>query len=209
MRVLIAGYGDVGKSAAKILLSKGIEVTAVDIKEEEVFGLEFIRGDVLKEEFWEEIDLAEYDAIILALPNDIDTILAIMIIKKRNPETLVLARCNDSVYKEKMYQAGADYVLDLPTISSEVIITSIFREEIAKRLIFEEIQIASYSIRDDSPILGETLPKIDGLMILGVEKDGEFFKEVEKLESGMKIIVVGKKNTLIEFERKYITPSKQ
>ena len=118
MKVLVIGFGDVGRAVTKVLLSKDISVTAIDVRDVIAEGVNFIKRNALNEELWEEINLDEYASAIVALPNDVDALLCIMMLKKKKENLLVLARCNNPKYREKMALAGADYVIDLPTISS-------------------------------------------------------------------------------------------
>ena len=207
MNVLMLGYGDVGKTISKILVSRGVKPVVVDVKEEVEYELEYIRADVLKESFWTFIDLKSYDALVVALPKDIDTIFCILMAKKLNPDIMVFARCNDSSYVEKMYKAGADYVANLPLISSEIVITSIFREAMAKRMIYENLQIVVYEIKENSPMFGKKLGEITipNCKVLGVEKDGVVYKNKDfVITANCKIAIVGKKEDLMKFEKEFI-----
>ena len=204
MNVLMLGYGDVGKTISKILISRGIKPVVVDVKEEIEYELEYIRANVLKESFWTFIDLKNYDALVVVLPKDIDAIFCILMAKKLNPDIMVFARCNDSSYVEKMYKAGADYVANLPLISSEIVITSIFREVIAKRMIYENLQIVVYEVKENSPIIGKKLKDISipNCKVLGAEKDGMTYRDQDfVVTANCKIAVVGKKEDLINFEK--------
>ncbi|RLI75594.1 hypothetical protein DRO97_02905 [Archaeoglobales archaeon] len=204
MNVLMLGYGDVGKTISKILISRGIKPVVVDVKEEIEYELEYIRANVLKESFWTFIDLKNYDALVVVLPKDLDAIFCILMAKKLNPDIMVFARCNDSSYVEKMYKAGADYVANLPLISSEIVITSIFREAIAKRMIYENLQIVVYEVKENSPVIGKKLKDISipNCKVLGVEKDGVTYRNEDfVVTADCKIAVVGKKEDLMNFEK--------
>jgi len=207
MNILLLGYGDVGKTISKILMSKDVKPVVVDVKEEIEYELEYIKADVLKESFWTFIDLKNYDVLVVALPNDVNAIFCILMAKKLNPDIIVFARCNDSNYVEKMYRAGADYVANLPLVSSEIVITSIFREAMAKRMIYENLQIVVYEIKNGSPIIGKKLEeiKIPNCKILGVEKEGVTYRDDDfVITANCKVAIVGKKEDLMKFEREYI-----
>ncbi len=208
MKVLVIGFGDVGKAVTKVLLSKDISVTAIDVKDVIAEGVDFIKRNALNEELWEEINLDEYASAIVALPNDVDALLCIMMLKKKKENLLVLARCNNPKYREKMALAGADYVIDLPTISSQMIILTIFREEAEKRMFYENIHFRTYTIGKDSNIIGKRSDEIDEVIVLAVKK-GEAIFENATIEEGDSILVVGRLEELKRFEEKFIAPSRQ
>ena len=208
MKVLVIGFGDVGRSVTKILLSMNIEVTAVDIKEVTAEGVDFIRRNALSEELWEEIDLDKYSSAVVALPNDVDALLCIMMLKRKREDLLILARCNNPKYREKMALAGADYVIDLPTVSSQMIILTIFKEEAEKRLFYENVHFRTYTIKENSPIIGKKTDEIDDVLVLAVKRGEEVFDNCEIAE-GDTILVVGKLEDLKRFEEKFITHSRR
>lgn len=208
MRVLLIGFGDFGKATAKILLSKNVEVTAIDVNEIHMDGVDFLRRDALSEELWEEIDLDRFSSAIIALPNDVDALLCIMMLRKKKEDLLILARCNNPEYREKMSLAGADYVIDISTISSQMVISSIFREEAEKRLFYENIHIRTYRIEEGSEIVGKRVDDFEDVLVLAYEKDGKVY-ESGVIEAGSTIAVVGRMEELKKFEERFIAPSRQ
>ncbi len=208
MRVLLIGFGDVGRATAKILLSKNVEVTAIDVNEIHMDGVDFLRRDALSEDLWEEIDLDRFSSAIVALPNDVDALLCIMMLRKKKEDLLILARCNNPEYREKMSMAGADYVMDISTISSQMVISSIFREEAEKRLFYENIHIRTYRIGKGSSIVGKRVEDFEDVMILAYEKDGKVY-ESGVIEEDSTIAVVGRIEDLKRFEERFISPARQ
>ncbi len=205
MRVLLVGLGDFGRSVAKVLLSRGVEVTAIDIQEAMIDGIDFIRRNALSEELWNEIDLEKYSSSVIAVPNDIDALLLIMMLRNKKKDMLIIARCNDPAYREKMFLAGADYVVDISTITSQMIISTIFREDAEKKLIYENIHVRTYTIEENSPLSGSEIGDFDGVHILAIEKDGKT-RDYGKIEPNSKIAVIGKIEDLRRFEDRFINP---
>lgn len=208
MRVLLVGLGDFGRSVAKILLSRRVEITAVDIQESMMDGINFIRRNALSEDLWAEIDLEKYSSAVIAVPSDIDALLLIMMLRNKKKDMLIIARCNDPAYREKMFMAGADYVVDISTITSQMIISTIFREDAEKKLIYENIHVRTYLIDETSPLAGSETGSFDGVHILAIEKDGET-KDYGIIELNSRIAVIGKIEDLRKFEERFINPSRQ
>lgn len=208
MKVLLIGLGDVGKAVAKILLSKNVEVTAIDTKEIIMDGVDFLKRDALSEELWEEIDLESYSSAIIALPNDVDALLMIMMLRNRKRDLLILARCNNPEYAEKMILAGADYVIDITSITSQMLLSRIFREVAEKSLFYENIFIRTYRIDENSAIVGMKMDEFEDVLILAMEKEGKVY-DSGVIEPNSTLAVVGRIEELKRFEDKFITPSKQ
>ncbi len=205
MRVLLVGLGDFGRSVAKILLSRGVEITAIDIQENVMDGIDFIRRNALSEDLWAEIDLEKYSSAVIAVPSDIDALLLIMMLRNKKRDMLIIARCNDPSYREKMFMAGADYVVDISTITSQMIISTIFKEDAEKKLIYENIHVRTYFIDETSPLAGTEAGNFDGVYILAIEKDGKT-KDYGIIESNSRIAVIGKIEDLRKFEDRFINP---
>ena len=204
MRVLILGYGDVGKTAARILVSRGVETVVVEkadsVPEE---GVEFVRGDVTLESFWEGFDVSGFDASIVALPDDLHAIFCTLMLKNQNPTMEVYVRCNNSENVEKMYAAGADYVINLPVVAAEIILSEIFGEEIRKKLMFENIEVRTYMVKKGSRLVNVRLSDLEkyGVKVIAVECDGETITDMDfKVKEGCKIAVAGKVDDLLRFE---------
>jgi len=208
MKVLLIGLGDVGKAVAKILLSKNVEVTAIDTEEIIMDGVDFLRRDALSEELWEEIDLESYSSAIIALPNDVDALLMIMMLRNRKRDLLILARCNNPEYAEKMILAGADYVIDITSITSQMLLSRIFREVAEKSLFYENIFIRTYRIYEGSAIVGMKMDEFEDVLILAMEKEGEIY-DSGVIEPNSTLAVVGRINELKRFEDRFITPLRQ
>ncbi len=204
MRVLILGYGDVGRTTSRILASRGVETVVVDREqvavEEEV---EFIRADVTLEEFWEKLDVTGFDAAVVALPDDLHSIFCILTLKNKNPEMRIYARCNTAENVGKMYAAGADYVIVLPIVAAEMILSEIFGESIRRKMSFENIDVVVYTVKEGSRLIGKTLKDLEnyGIVVIAAECNGETITDLNtKIREGCRIAVAGKEEDLIKIE---------
>lgn len=199
MKVLILGYGDVGKTVARILISRGVEVIVVDKHEAEPEnGVEFFRADVMDERFWEEFEFKEFRSAVIALPSDLDAIFCILAIRRKVPDIEVFVRCNEAENVGKMYSAGADHVFVLPVVAAELILNEIFGESIRKRLSFENVEIAVFEIKEGKECTIDEIEKT-GVKVLGVELNGEVY-DGEKLKEGCKVAVAGRRENLEKLE---------
>lgn len=206
MRVLILGYGDVGRTAARILMSRGVETVVVD----ETFGeleltteMEFIKADVTAEKFWENIDVENFNAAIVALPEDLHAIFCVLSLRRKKPDIKIYVRCNETENAEKMYAAGADYVIILPIVAAEMMLSEIFGESIKRKLSFENIEIVQLTVVEGSKAEGKTIGDLEkfGVIVLGVECNGETHTSPDfRIRGGCRIAVVGRKENLLKVE---------
>ncbi len=206
MKVLILGYGDVGKTVARILTSRGVKVVVVDVKDiTPEKGVEFIRGDVTDESFWEDFDISSFNSVVVALPDDLHAVFCVLMIKSKKKDMVVYARCNSTEYVEKLYKAGADHVVNLPVVAAEMILSEIFGEEIRRRLTFENIEVKVYAVEKGSKLKGMRVGDIKNIIVLGVECGGETIVDPDfVLREGCSIAVAGKVEELVKFEAEYL-----
>jgi|Deesub1362B_J571_1020462.scaffolds.fasta_scaffold00055_122 Trk K+ transport system NAD-binding subunit len=202
MKVLILGFGDVGKTAARFLLPKGAYVSVVDVKESYMEGVEFIKENALNEEFWKEMNLEEFNAAIVALPKDVDGLMATLLLRKMKQDLLIVARCNNSAYVERFYAAGADYVIDISSVSAQMVVSTIFGEETAKRLIYENLQFSTIEVEEGAQFVGKRASEIQCCTPVAViDGDRTLKPEEAELRPGMKVIVFGKQNEVEELKK--------
>ncbi len=202
MKVLILGFGDVGKTAARFLIPKGAHISVVDVRESYMEGVEFIKENALNEEFWKEMNLEEFNAAIVALPKDIDGLMATLLLRKMRPDLLIVARCNDSAYLERFYAAGADYVIDVSSVSAQIVVSTIFGEETAKRLIYENLQFSTIEVEEGSQLAGRKATEIKCCTPVAIlDGDRTLRPEEATLRPGMKVIVFGKQNEVEELKK--------
>lgn len=202
MKVLILGFGDVGKTAARFLIPKGAYISVVDVRESYMEGVEFIKGDALNEEFWKEMNVEEFNAAIVALPKDTDGLMATLLLRKMRPDLLIVARCNNSAYLERFYAAGADYVIDISSVSAQIVVSTIFGEETAKRLIYENLQFSTIEVEEGAQFAGRKASEIQCCTPVAVLDGDRILKPEEAvLSPGMKVIVFGRQNEVDELKK--------
>ncbi|AAB90523.1 potassium channel family protein [Archaeoglobus fulgidus] len=213
MRVLILGYGDVGRTAARILTSRGVDTVVVDKEVHEPEGsAEFIRADVTSESFWENIELSDFDAAIIALPEDTHAIFCVLTLRRMREDLKIYVRCNESENAEKMYVAGADYVIVLPMVTAEMILSEVFGESIRRRMRFENIEIAVYEVKRGSKVVGKTLKELEGkgVKVIAAECGGRVIMDLNfTIEEGCRIALAGKTDNLLEVEAELSIPNQK
>lgn len=168
--VVVAGYGVVGSAVAEAVTRSGLSTTIVDIEDKP--GVDVV-GDVTEPVTLEEAELDEARSLVLAVEEDTAALFAALVAKRVAPEVEIIARANDADSTPKLYRAGAEYVLSLPTVSGRMLASKLLDEEV----ITPETQVELVRMRAPA-LAGRNLGEIDvrartNCTVLAVERDGE------------------------------------
>ncbi|WP_257299998.1 TrkA family potassium uptake protein [Haloarchaeobius sp. FL176] len=189
---IVVGYGQVGSAVAEQLDEAGVPYRVID--REQKPGVDVV-GDALDPDVLHAAELGDARTVVLALPDDTTTEFATLVIRDESPETEVVARVTESESVQKMYRAGADYVLSLASVSGRMIASTILEDEEVLS-IDQQVDV----IRTEATLLvGQTLEeaqvrKRTGCTVVGVERDGEVITDVGpsfRIERGDQLIVAG------------------
>jgi Trk K+ transport system NAD-binding subunit len=173
--VVVAGSGEVGTTAADVLVSDGVPTTVVDIEEKP--GVDIV-GDVTDRRTLSDAGVTEARSVLLALDDDTTTIFATLVVKQFAPETEVIARANERESVRKLYRAGAEYVLALSTVSGRLLASQLLDEEV----ISPSTQIDV--VRTTAPdLVGRSLVEADvrartNCTVIAVQRNGELLTDV-------------------------------
>ncbi len=205
-RVLILGYGQSGKAAAQLLRNKSVDVDVVDLKEGE--GVDFV-GDVRIAETLEDADIKNASAVIITIRDDTAALFATLMARDMNKDARIIVRANNVQDVQKLYQAGADYVQSLATVTGRMLASSLFDDEtsLAAEKQIDLVQLPAGSLA------GSTLAESDvrrqtGCTILAAVRDGEKITALDPnkftFKSGDDVIVAGTDSSIHQFEKKYL-----
>lgn len=191
-RTIVIGYGQVGRTITSALDEADLPYTVVDQTEME--GVDVV-GDAIEPETLQEAGIDNARSVILALPDDTTTEFATLVIRDVSPQTEIIARVEEAESVQKMYRAGADYVLSLATVSGRMIASTILENEDVLSL-DRQVEV----VRTQAPeLVGQTIGDAlvrskTGCTVVGVERDGGVITDVGpnlRIESGDKLIIAG------------------
>lgn len=198
-RVVVAGHGEVGRTVRDSLESAGVETTVVDIADAEDVD---VVGDVTEESVLEAAEVGTATAYVVAIADDDEAILSVLLARELSADLDVVVRVNDSASQGKVRRAGADYVLSLPDISGRLLALDVLREEILsydrqlKVVRFESDDLAGRSLADTE------IPETDCILV-GVERSGEIVRDVPaefEFEPGDSLLLAGDDEAINEVE---------
>ncbi len=133
-RVLIAGFGPVGRHLADKFQRTGRPYTIIELNPVTVFkqhrlGRPIVFGDVTNPEVLETAGLRHADALILTIPDEDAIVRAIEVARRMAPHLFIAARTNYLSQAIQARQAGADHV----TVE-EVATAGLLEREVTEKL---------------------------------------------------------------------------
>ena len=199
--VLVAGRGVVGSTVSEAVREAGYPCVTIDL--EDVDGVDIV-GDVTEEETLLEAGIEDASTIILALPSDTMTVFTTLVVRELNPEIEIVARADATESVQKVYQAGADYVLSLATVSGRMLASTILEEDV---LSFDrQVEV----IRSDpGDLAGRSLGDADirartGATVVAVQRNGDLVANLDadfRIDDDDELIVTGTDDNINEFNR--------
>jgi len=205
-KVLVFGYGQSGRAAVSVLNDTTIDVQVVDIEEKD--GVDIV-GDVREADTLERTGIEATSAIIITVQEDTTAIFATLMARNVNKNARIIVRANKMENVKKLYQAGADYVQSLATVSGRMLASCIFEDETS---LAAEKQIDLLQLPAGN-LAGQTLSQSDvrsetGCTILAVIRGKERITSLDpdtfEFRENDEVIVAGTDESIHQFEKEYL-----
>lgn len=123
--VIIAGYGNVGKSVENTVKSKGYNTTTIDNREEDAD----INGDITKPDVLKQAGISDAESVVITINDDTSIIYSTLVISEMNPDVEIISRVNREDNIWKVYESGADFVISLETLTGDVMANRVIEDE--------------------------------------------------------------------------------
>ncbi len=201
-RVVVCGYGTVGRSIVDALQTEGIAVTTIDIESKE--GVDVV-GDITDPETFLRADVRNARAVVLSLDEDTPTIFATLILNELAPDVEVIARADDEDSVQKLYNAGADFVLSLANVTGESLASLLIEKE---EILTPDVDFG-FVRRATPAFVGRSLGDLDlreqtGCTVVAVERDGNVLTDIGAnfvVEESDVLIIAGSEESRNRLER--------
>jgi Trk K+ transport system NAD-binding subunit len=115
---VVAGCGEVGRTAAQILRDAGEPVVTVDLEAGVAIDVE---GDVTDPRVLDSCGLRDARAVILAVGGDSMALLAALSIRNHAHDVPLLARVDHAESVERIRRAGADFALSISQVAAQLL----------------------------------------------------------------------------------------
>ncbi|QLH80285.1 potassium channel family protein [Halosimplex pelagicum] len=189
---VVVGHGEVGRTVTGILDDVDLPYTVVDTEDRP--GVDVV-GDATDPAVLERAGLAEARSVILAIPDDTAAEFATLVVRDESAQVEIVARAEEAEAVQKMYRAGADYVLALGTVTGRMVASAVLEDE---DVISLDTQVEV--VRTCAPeLVGTSLGDADvrartGVTVVAVERDGEVVTDLGpdfRARRGDELIVAG------------------
>ena len=191
-KTVVIGHGQVGRTITSAFDEADLPYTVIDQTEMENVD---VVGDAIEPEILREAGIESARSAVLALPEDTTAEFATLVIRDVSPQTEIIARAEETESVQKMYRAGADYVLSLATVSGRMIASTILEDEDVLSL-DQQVEV----VRTRAPnLVGQTIGKASirsktGCTVVSVERDGTVITDVGpdlSVEPGDELVIAG------------------
>jgi glutathione-regulated potassium-efflux system ancillary protein KefC/glutathione-regulated potassium-efflux system protein KefB len=121
--VIVAGFGRVGQMVGRILLARGIPITALDISPEQVetvrqFGRKVYYGDASRLDLLASAGAARAKLFVLAIDDVEKSLLIAQTLKRNFPHLKVFARARNRFHAYRLMDIGVEYIMRETFLSS-------------------------------------------------------------------------------------------
>jgi len=214
---IVCGAGRTGRQVVQELEAQGAPWVVVDrdpsMLEEVLVNIPdafTIEADATHDQSLLEAGLERSKGLVSCLSGDTDNLFVCLSARDLNPNLTIVVRAYEEETMDKLYRAGATYVVS-PNVSGAIRMASVLLRpsvvsflDIAMRGSKLELRMEQTSIEETSHLAGKTLaqariPQETGMILIGLRKrdaaESEFvFNPVAstRLEPGDEMIVLGK-----------------
>jgi voltage-gated potassium channel len=114
--VIVCGYGVVGHSVVEVLKENHVEFVILEQNPKTVaavkeMGYRVVEGDATSAKFLKQVGVVEAKAIAIVMDNDAKNLFSVLTARDLNANIFIVTRANDTFGKEKLTEAGANYVV--------------------------------------------------------------------------------------------------
>lgn len=205
--VVVCGYGTVGQAVTDTLREVGLNARVIDIQPKD--GVDVV-GDISDPQVLGEAGIEDARAVVLSIDEDTPTIYATLIVNQLAPDTEIIARADDDETVQKLYTAGADFVIPLPQMTGEI----------EASILIEDFEIVTPDtdfgfVRIDAPgvFVGRSLADLDiraetGCTVVAVERGTDLLTDLAGqfvVEDGDHLIVAGSQQSRDRLDERFET----
>jgi voltage-gated potassium channel len=209
-KIVVCGYGTVGRKVVEELKKAGVEYCVID-KNEEVFkrvDFKYIVGDSMRKEVLKAAEAEKADILIASTNTDETNIFTILVAKGLNPNLRIYAIGKKSESIKKLYIAGAEAVVSSSTAGGRAIAKHAILPHVAEFVdritLTKDAQITDLMISPKSRLVNVQLKnsrirESTGVSILAIKRGEELIPNPQSntvLHANETLIVIGNREQI-------------
>ncbi|MEF8974737.1 MAG: NAD-binding protein [Halapricum sp.] len=202
-RVVLAGRGEVGTAAERVLHDAGIETVTIDYDEATEPD---IVGDAGERAVLEDAGVSNAGAVLACVPDDSQNLLTAVQAQAINPDIEVLFRANEMATVSKAFRAGADYVLAIPQVSARMVARELRGEDVLEPA--SQVRVIRVPA---APFAGETvesaeIPEQTGCRVVAIEDESGLTTQIDpgrEFDADDRLTLVGTDDAVQEFLKRF------
>ena len=125
-KIVIFGYGEVGRKIVELLHDAGEPTIVIDIEASP--GVDVV-GNALDQAVLEQAGVRDASAVVLALSNDNEALFAATMVRDYAPHVVLIARVNLVQTVKRLYQVGTDFALSIGQVAGQLLAQQMLGEE--------------------------------------------------------------------------------
>lgn len=114
--VVVCGYGIVGEKVVETLVGRSVDFVIIESNAQTAnkireLGYNVIEGDATSSKALKEAGVENAKAIAIVMDDDAKNLFSVLTARDLNAKIFIATRANDLFVREKLVEAGADYVV--------------------------------------------------------------------------------------------------
>jgi voltage-gated potassium channel len=132
--VIVCGYGTLGEKVVDVLSGHNIPFILIEIDSKKAtrareLGYYVVEGDATRSQVLKSANITGARAVAIALDDDAKNLFTVLTARDLNKKLFIAARANDEFVREKLIEAGADYIVMPQMAASREIINELLKSE--------------------------------------------------------------------------------
>lgn len=226
--IIVCGFGRYGKKICEHLEANHIhnfiiierDKTKVAEKYPDLSGISFIEGDATADDILRQAGIDKANAVITSLSEDAGNVYVTLTARELNPAIKIVARASGESVANKLYRAGADYVVMPDVMGGMYMANLLIRPEAVQfmellngigeeKLRVDEFHYERFKSTYRGMLLGALLKhNTSGAAVIGFKDMKNGFEvnppETRQLSEGDVLLVIGKDVQLKVFSEIYL-----
>jgi voltage-gated potassium channel len=224
--VVVCGAGATGRNVIEELLTTGVAVVAIDLREAELHEIAdkfpraeftYLVGDATDDDVMAQANLERARGLVAALSSDKDNLYLTVSGRQTNAGMRIVARCAELSHVEKIRRSGADAVVSPNFIGGMRLVSELLRPAVVRFLDdmlrdrgtafrIEEVQLGRGALELGATLREARVRERFGMTVLAVRSSDSTSwvynpDAGERLGPGMTLVVLGSPAQVAELRR--------